>query len=64
MTLLETALFWGEVGAVVGLIISLVYIAIENYRFRKIGGGGIKPSATPPKPSRKREEKERDHGII
>ena len=59
MTLLETALFWGEVGIIVGLIIALAYMAIENHRFRKNGGGGIKPSATPPKPSRK-EDKEAD----
>ena len=58
MTLLETALFWGEVGIIVGVIIALVYTAIENHRFNKIGGGGIKPSATPPRPSGKGEDKE------
>ena len=56
MTLLETALFWGEVGIIVGLIITLAYMAIENHRFSKIGGGGIKPSAIPPKPSEKDKE--------
>lgn len=48
MTLLETAVFWSEVGLITGLIISLIDMAIEHRRLRKTRGGGIKPSATPP----------------
>lgn len=57
MTLLETAVFWSEVGLITGLIICLIYVAIEHRRLRKTRGGGIKPSATPPPLKDKNKEK-------